>query len=157
MYSSIRTWSWGILFIAMNHLPHDQCIGGTSPKCEAECRARKGVGLWTIFWPLSWEMSTCQCLLSCSWGIQYSFRLDENFFPAPQVDDQGLYTIFSFTIFGFLQFLAFSIYFAFLSDPGKPGVRSLGPDVRHSMMFLKLNWCYSGWWRYQVNTYLYCQ
>ena len=33
--------------------------------------------------------------------------------------------------------------FAFLSDPGTPGVRSLGPDVRPSvteyMMFLKLN------------------
>ena len=44
----------------------------------------------------------------------------------------------------------------FLSDPGKPGVRSLGPDVRQWVsewvMFLKLNWCHSGWWRYQLNT-----
>ena len=31
-------------------------------------------------------------------------------------------------------------------------VRSLCPDVRHSMMFLRLNWCDSGWWGYQVNT-----
>ena len=41
----------------------------------------------------------------------------------------------------------------FLSDPGVPGVRSLGPDVRHSYKtFLRLNWCDSGWWRYQLNT-----
>ena len=35
----------------------------------------------------------------------------------------------------------------FLSDPGVPGVRSLGPDVTN-----RLNWCDSGWWRYQLNT-----
>ena len=48
----------------------------------------------------------------------------------------------------------------FLSDPGKPGVRSLGPDVCPSLSewvsewdtLLRLNWCDSGWWRYQVNT-----
>ena len=39
---------------------------------------------------------------------------------------------------------------------GKPGVRSLGPSVRLSVRlsktFVKLNWCDSGWWRYQLNT-----
>ena len=32
--------------------------------------------------------------------------------------------------------------FGFLSDPGKPGVRSMGPDVRQFM--LRLIWCDSG-------------
>ena len=41
----------------------------------------------------------------------------------------------------------------FLSDPGVPGVRSMGPvSLTHSKTFLKLNWCDSGLWRYQVNT-----
>ena len=40
----------------------------------------------------------------------------------------------------------------FLSDPGKPGVRSMGRDVPPSHTFSRLNWCDSGWWRYQVNT-----
>ena len=47
------------------------------------------------------------------------------------------------------------MFLSFLSDPGKPGVRSLGPDVRPSVCpytLLRLNWCDSGWWRYQVNT-----
>ena len=42
VYSSIRTWSWGRLF-----------IGGTPPNREAECLVRKGVGLWTIFWAVA--------------------------------------------------------------------------------------------------------
>ena len=37
----------------------------------------------------------------------------------------------------------------FLSDPGLPGVRSMVPM---SLMFGWLNWCVSGWWRYQLNT-----
>ena len=45
--------------------------------------------------------------------------------------------------------------FIFLSDPGVPGVRSMGPDLSKwlsdSDMLLKLNWCDSGWWRYQLN------
>ena len=45
-----------------------------------------------------------------------------------------------------------SILLVFLSDPGKPGVRSLGRDVRHYDTFVKLNWCDSVWWRYQLNT-----
>ena len=32
----------------------------------------------------------------------------------------------------------------FLPDPGKPGVRSMGPDVRLSERFLKLNLVDSG-------------
>ena len=38
----------------------------------------------------------------------------------------------------------------FLSDPGKPGVQSLGPDALQSEMLCRLNWCDSGWWRYQL-------
>ena len=44
---------------------------------------------------------------------------------------------------------------AFLSDPGKPGVRSMGPDVCPSLTprrCVRLNWCDSGWWGYQLNT-----
>ena len=47
-------------------------------------------------------------------------------------------------------------FLPWLSDPGKPGVRSLGPDVRPSVTNYKtlcrLNWCDSGWWGYQLNT-----
>ena len=35
-----------------------------------------------------------------------------------------------------------------LSDPGGPGVQSLG--VHHSDMLLRLFWCDSGWWRPQM-------
>ena len=49
-----------------------------------------------------------------------------------------------------------SIFALFLSDPGKPGVRSLGPDVCPSVSewdtLLRLYWCDSGWWGYQLNT-----
>ena len=41
-----------------------------------------------------------------------------------------------------------NLRFKFLSDPGKPGVRSLGPDVRPSDTLLRLYWCDSGWWWY---------
>ena len=37
----------------------------------------------------------------------------------------------------------------FLSDPGIPGVRSMGPGVSNSLTdktFCRLNWCESGWW-----------
>ena len=42
----------------------------------------------------------------------------------------------------------------FLTDPGVPGVRSMGPSmsVTHSNTFLKLNRVNSGWWRYQLNS-----
>ena len=44
----------------------------------------------------------------------------------------------------------------FLPDPGVSGVRSMGPGVSmsltHSERFLKLGWCDSGWWWYQLNT-----
>ena len=45
-----------------------------------------------------------------------------------------------------------SINFLYLSDQGKPEVRSLGPLVTESETLLRLNWYYSGWWRYQLNT-----
>ena len=35
---------------------------------------------------------------------------------------------------------------AFLSDPGVPGVRSMGPDLCPSHTICRLNWCDSGWW-----------
>ena len=44
----------------------------------------------------------------------------------------------------------------FLPDPGVSGVRSMGPGVSMSLhpsgSFLKLCWCDSGWWWYQLNT-----
>ena len=43
----------------------------------------------------------------------------------------------------------------FLSDPGVPGVRSMGPVVSHwvsELPLCRLNWCDSGWWRYELNT-----
>ena len=40
----------------------------------------------------------------------------------------------------------------FLSAPGIPEVRSMGPSVSHRVALLRLNWCDSGWWRYQINT-----
>ena len=40
-----------------------------------------------------------------------------------------------------------------LLDPGLPGVRSLGQSVFNWVRDLCwLNWCDSGWWRYQLNT-----
>ena len=49
-----------------------------------------------------------------------------------------------------------TLVWPFLLDPGTPGVRSLGPDVRMSVTesntFVKLNWVDSGWWWYQPNT-----
>ena len=52
--------------------------------------------------------------------------------------------------------LAFKLLVWFLSYPGKPGVRSLGPDVRPPLSewktLCRLNWCDSGWWGYQLNT-----
>ena len=33
-----------------------------------------------------------------------------------------------------------------LSDPGVPGVRSMGPDVTTYNTICRLNWCDSGWW-----------
>ena len=47
-------------------------------------------------------------------------------------------------------FLHLKTGIVFLSDPGKPGVRSLGPDVSNKHTFVKLNWC--DWCGYQVNT-----
>ena len=42
------------------------------------------------------------------------------------------------------------VMFLYLLYPGVPGVRSMGPDVRHSVSqskrFCRLNWCDSGWW-----------
>ena len=66
------------------------------------------------------------------------------------------------TYFLYISYLVL-IYFSyisytgwFLSDPGVPGVRSMGPVVSHSLTesktFVKLNWVDSGWWRYQLNT-----
>ena len=49
----------------------------------------------------------------------------------------------------------FAIFIPFLSDPGVPGVRSMGPVVFHWLTELplcRLNWCDSGWWRYELNT-----
>ena len=43
----------------------------------------------------------------------------------------------------------------FLSDPGVPGVRSMGPVLSHWLSLrplCRLNWCDSGRWRYQLNT-----
>ena len=40
----------------------------------------------------------------------------------------------------------------FLSDPGVPGVRSMGPVLSHWVTLCRLNWCDSGWWRYKLNT-----
>ena len=44
--------------------------------------------------------------------------------------------------------------YRFLSDPGVPGpiFVSVCPSVRHKLTFVKLNWCDSGWWGYQLNT-----
>ena len=39
-----------------------------------------------------------------------------------------------------------------LSDPGIHGVRSMGPCVSNWETLGWLNWCDSGWWRYQRNT-----
>ena len=50
------------------------------------------------------------------------------------------------------QGFCWAFFLLSFSDPGKPGVRSLGPDVTNSKRFVRLNWCDSGWWRYQVNT-----
>ena len=51
--------------------------------------------------------------------------------------------------------LCMSLMVNFLSDPGVPGVRSMGPVVSNWVSeyetFCKLNWCDSGWWRYQRN------
>ena len=41
--------------------------------------------------------------------------------------------------------------FKSLLDPGKPGVRSMAPGC-NSNTSLRLKWCDSGWWRYQLNT-----
>ena len=42
----------------------------------------------------------------------------------------------------------------FLSDPGVPGARSMDPVVSNLLThwegFCRLNWCDSGWWRYQL-------
>ena len=56
-----------------------------------------------------------------------------------------------------LQFLIYSHnVLVFLSDPGVPGVRSMGPVLWNWLTdwesFCRLNWCDSGWWRYQLNT-----
>ena len=48
----------------------------------------------------------------------------------------------------------------YLSDPCKPGVRSLGPDARKSVRptpMCRLNWCDSGWRGYQLRTNWQCQ
>ena len=37
----------------------------------------------------------------------------------------------------------------FLFEPGMPGVQAY---VSKSKTFCRLNWCDSGWWRYQLNT-----
>ena len=39
-----------------------------------------------------------------------------------------------------------------ISDPGIPGVRFLGLGVTNSKTFCRINWCDSGWRRYQLNT-----
>ena len=48
-----------------------------------------------------------------------------------------------------------------LPDPGVPGVQSMGPGVSnyiHSYdTLVKVCWCDSGWWWYQLNTSWWCQ
>ena len=39
----------------------------------------------------------------------------------------------------------------FLSDPGRPGPIYVS-GLCHWVTFCELNWCDSGWWRYQLNT-----
>ena len=46
---------------------------------------------------------------------------------------------------------------SFLPDPGVSGVRSMGPGVPPSKNFVKLCWCDSGSWWYQLNTDWWCQ
>ena len=62
-----------------------------------------------------------------------------------------------------LSILSFSSTFIiinakrFLPDPGVSGVRSMGPGVCLSRRdFVKLCWCDSGWWWYQLNTSWWC-
>ena len=52
---------------------------------------------------------------------------------------------------GYLSF--FTTLEIFLPDPGVSGVRSMGPGVSNYDTFVKLCWCYSGWWWYQLNTF----
>ena len=49
----------------------------------------------------------------------------------------------------------FSQSWNFLPDPGVSGVQSMGPGLSnylHPRTLLRLCWCDSGWWWYQLNT-----
>ena len=48
---------------------------------------------------------------------------------------------------------------SYLPDPGVPGVRSMAQYGSRclSQTFLKLCWCDSSWWWYQLNTSWWCQ
>ena len=51
-----------------------------------------------------------------------------------------------------LYFVICACQWSFLSDPGVPGVRSMGPSLSNWGRFCRYNWCDSAFWRYQLNT-----
>ena len=96
---------------------------------------------WTKNHPAGWKLSNNPCCLLAHWlTAEGNVRLSFSSINHAMGLNLGLYFCTDF--------------YAYLSDPGEPGVRSMGPGVSnwvHPRGLLRLNWCDSGWWRSQLN------
>ena len=132
----------------------DYCSGNWRNNCSGNLRNNCS-GNWRNYCSGNWS-NNC----SGNWR-SYKVGLVEQRSVWPRLQVFIFFCIFFYRGY---RFLFFTHYFTngfkkqklhFLSDPGVPGVRSMGPVLSHSQTELplcRLNWCDSGWWRYQLNT-----
>ena len=110
-------WKWisfrlRVFFSKEYHRPWDNfSVHGVQRLCEGKALESR----WCFPHPLLYLIPTYPCLFTLALRRSFLFI----------VLDDVLHLFWQYFFIG-----------VFLSDPGKPGVRSLGPDVRHSLTHL---------------------